>query len=201
VPSSISQKELKIVKEVRSSFLTDEDRSRYWDRTYSVTGPEVFPPPSQFAAFISQEADQSDLIVELGCGAGRDSFFFARQGFRVIAVDGSVAAVSKCQERAELIGSGSIKFLHGVVGDPDLESMLRSFLPSGRVFNLMVYARFFLHAINEEEENALLEMLARLTRRGDRCAFEYRTKRDAALAKVTAGHYRRFVDPVVFYSK
>jgi SAM-dependent methyltransferase len=182
-------------------FLTEEDRSRYWDKTYSATNSDLFSPPSQFAAFIAQEVDRSDLILELGCGTGRDSFFFAKYGMRVVAVDGSAAAVKKCQDKATSLEASGIKFFQGVVGDPDLESKLCSFLPLRRDFKLMVYARFFLHAINEEEENALLAMLARITKAGDRCAFEYRTKRDASLTKVTEKHYRRFVDPIIFYSK
>lgn len=183
------------------SGLVERERSQYWETVYSAMSFDRLPPPSQFAAFVTQEAAEAGLIIEFGCGTGRDSLFFARQGLPVIAIDSAEAAVSKCREKAEQYGLENVKFLHGVVGDPALKAVLDEYIPSKRDFSVMIYARFFLHAITDAEESALLEALAALAKPGDRCAFEYRTTRDAALTKVTAGHYRRFVDPIYLYAK
>lgn len=59
----------------------------------------------------------------------------------------------------------------------------------------MAYARFFLHAITDSEELAFFEGMSAALREGDRLAVEYRTIRDAEGEKVTAAHYRRFVEP------
>src|SRR5215207_813088 len=62
----------------------------------------------------------------------------------------------------------------------------------------IVYARFFVHAITEAEEESLLDLAAEITDPGDLLAVEYRTVRDSSGAKVTETHYRRFVLPAAF---
>ena len=59
----------------------------------------------------------------------------------------------------------------------------------------MAYARFFLHAITDNEELAFFKDMSAALHEGDRLAVEYRTVRDEAGQKVTAAHYRRFVEP------
>ena len=39
-----------------------------------------------------------DLILDLGCGSGRDSKFFLNHGYRVVAVDGSKIMSKKASE-------------------------------------------------------------------------------------------------------
>ncbi len=46
-------------------------------------------------------------ILELGCGQGRDSLFFAREGYSVIAVDASKTAIGQMKERVAAAGLGS----------------------------------------------------------------------------------------------
>ena len=38
-------------------------------------------------------------ILELGCGNGRDSFYFAKNGLNVTAIDASNAVIEKLQNR------------------------------------------------------------------------------------------------------
>ncbi len=65
----------------------------------------------------------------------------------------------------------------------------------------VVYARFFVHAITEAEEEGLLDVAAAMTDPGDLLAVEYRTVRDSSGAKVTKTHYRRFVLPAAFEAR
>ena len=71
-----------------------EEKGEYWNQYYASREVMKLSAPSQFAAFAAQEAGDAHLIIEVGCGNGRDSLFFARHGFQVVAIDGSTAAIA-----------------------------------------------------------------------------------------------------------
>ncbi len=168
---------------------TTVERTGYWDGYYAERRTTRRPLPSQFATFVAGELDRPHHVVELGCGAGRDSIFFAAYGHQVTGVDGSVQAVESCTALAAALGE-QVTFLSASIDDPDLVDRVGP-AEGPRV----VYARFFLHAITDEEERAFLDLAAALTVPGDLLAVEYRTVRDSSGSKVTEKHYRRFVNP------
>jgi SAM-dependent methyltransferase len=170
-------------------------RTDYWDEYYAGRASRVRRLPSQFAAFIAGELDQRHRIIELGCGDGRDALFFASYGHDVIGVDASHTAVEACQLLAETLGE-TAAFIVARIEEPDLAARVR-----GEAGPRLVYARFFLHAITEAEEESLLDLAAAITDPGDFLAVEYRTVRDQSGAKVTASHYRRFVLPAAFEAR
>ncbi len=45
------------------------------------------------------ESGRGLRALDLGCGAGAQTFFMASRGFRVIGLDGSAAAIDRCAER------------------------------------------------------------------------------------------------------
>jgi len=51
-------------------------------------------------------------LVDLGCGEGRDSIFFARHGFQVLGVDISSVGIRKAEHRASRLGVNA-RFLVG----------------------------------------------------------------------------------------
>jgi hypothetical protein len=60
--------------------------------------------------------------------------------------------------------------------------------------NVLVYSRFFLHAVTQEVQDALLGDALELSGRfPTTLALEFRTPSDAALAKMFDSHFRRFV--------
>lgn len=65
----------------------------------------------------------------------------------------------------------------------------------------MLYARFFVHAITDHEEESFLDLAAAVTSPGDLLAVEYRTIRDQVGAKETQTHFRRFVLPATFQAR
>ena len=173
-----------------------EGREDYWDEWYARrAAQQARPIPSQFAAFVVGELTEPHDVVELGCGGGRDSLFFSSYGHQVLGVDGSAAAVTACEQLAAALGE-SARFLQSAVDDPALPDRIgRADRPRA------VYARFFVHAITDEEEERFLDLAAALTRTGDLLAVEYRTVRDSSGAKETGAHYRRFVLPARFQSR
>ena len=171
------------------------DRTGYWDDYYASRSSVARPLPSQFATFVAGELTGPCRVVELGCGNGRDSIFFASYGHDVTGVDGSESAVKGCQTLAEALGVEA-RFLHSSIDDPELPGRLgRAGEHDGQ---LVLYARFFVHAITDEEEKDFFALATQLTSPGDVLAVEYRTVRDQSGAKVTDAHYRRFVAPSSF---
>jgi SAM-dependent methyltransferase len=171
------------------------DRALYWDDFYAASAADRLPLPSQFAVFVAGELDGAHRIVEFGCGTGRDAIFFAGRGHEVIGIDASPQAVKASEARARNARVDAT-FLTARVDDKHLVAQLP---PSERP--LVVYARFFVHAITDAEEQTFLDLAAELTKAGDRLAVEYRTTRDSSGAKVTPGHYRRFVTPARFQAR
>jgi len=178
-----------------SSADTTEHRSDYWDEYYAARATTRRPLPSQFATFVAGELDRPHHVIELGCGNGRDSIFFSSFGHEVIGVDGSEAAVAASSHLAEALGEKA-SFIHSAIDDPALAERL-----GAGEGPKALYARFFIHAITDEEEQVLLDLAAAVTGPGDLLAVEYRTIRDQVGAKETEAHYRRFVLPATFQAR
>ena len=72
-----------------------------------------------------------------------------------------------------------------------------------------IYARFFLHAINEISENIFLKNISKNFQNDTLIAFEFRTIKDVLMKKGKkiskyerlTDHYRRFIDPNKFQNK
>lgn len=177
------------------------DRREHWDGFYRSTDWRGLKPPSQFGAFVIGELTESTLLVDVGCGSGRDALFFASQGVEVVGVDASAVAIAHCSQAAEQARLPA-SFVCASVEDTKLAAQLRATAGYGRAEALLVYARFFLHAIPEPAEDAFLDLVAALAKPGrTRLAVEFRTQRDATLPKTTAQHYRRFIAPVDLLQK
>lgn len=174
---------------------TPEARTHYWDEYYAARSTTVRRLPSQFAVFVAGELEGRHRIIELGCGNGRDSMFFASYGHEVVGVDASHAAIDGCRRLAEALGERAT-FIASRIEDPALPALVR-----GASGPRLVYARFFLHAITEEEERDLIALASSITDPGDLLAVEYRTVRDSSGVKVTDQHYRRFVLPAAFEAR
>ncbi len=170
-------------------------RRAYWDHYYAARLRPERRLPSQFATFVAGELDQRHRVIELGCGDGRDAMFFANYGHDVVGIDASPAAINACRLLAGIL-SENASFIVSRIDDPELADRIK-----GSSGPRVVYARFFLHAITEVEEEALLDLAAAITEPGDMLAVEYRTVRDSSGAKVTELHYRRFVLPAAFEAR
>jgi ubiquinone/menaquinone biosynthesis C-methylase UbiE len=174
--------------------ISEEARESYWNQFYAARAATL-GAPSQFALFVLGETDNGCAIVDVGCGTGRDALYFASQGRKVVGVDASVAGVEHC---AGLAADNALdaKFIAAPIDSHTLAGAVQAVLPQSGL--TCVYARFFIHAINDDEEQAFLALASTLCREGDRLAVEFRTLRDAQLAKETGAHYRRYVNPLTF---
>ncbi len=81
-------------------------QQKRWDDAYAgdpeFFGAEPSYPARKAAALMKAEGAQR--LLELGAGQGRDTIFFAREGFRVCAVDYSKSAIEGIRRNARRLG-------------------------------------------------------------------------------------------------
>ena len=81
-----------------------------WEETYGKR-PDFFgAEPSAFGVRAASAFDQHGLhtILELGCGQGRDTFMLLQRGFEVTALDYSEAGLRQLDQRAKVLGGGTL---------------------------------------------------------------------------------------------
>jgi tellurite methyltransferase len=87
-----------------------------YDERYSRPGLYWGSKPTQLARDVVRLARSLPrlprTLVDLGCGEGRDSIYFARQGYRALGVDISSVGVRKAARRASRLGL-KVRFLVG----------------------------------------------------------------------------------------
>jgi ubiquinone/menaquinone biosynthesis C-methylase UbiE len=155
----------------------------YWDHFYKEAGAPKFP--SQFACMVATELMTKSTIIEFGCGNGRDAMFFAAVGHQVIATDASEVAIKQNSERAQ---NGNPTFIAS-----DISSLTKEKLGlSGANLPLVIYSRFFQHAITADDEVLQLKLLHSLLQPGGFGYFEFRTEKDSQTVKAHGEHFRRY---------
>lgn len=181
-----------------TSRLNEDSNSAYWNEFYGKhTAPLV---PSQFAAFVMGQFSQLGFVIDIGCGNGRDTAFFLNFKVPVLAIDRSQVALDELLHKHFDARFGAIC---GDITDDVLPAKVENWLSClGPNVPGIVYARFFLHAIDDEQEEAFLRLISDLARKRDIVlCLEFRTIEDARRTKVTGVHFRRYVDPAAFISR
>ena len=163
------------------------DDREYWNKYYRghQGGSEVESP---FARDVyGRYLAGGGRLLDLGCGNGRDSLYFAGKGLSVLGIDSSEVAIESLEGKssAEFV-CGDFVRLYGVAdGSADF-----------------CYSRFTVHAITLEQEMELLRNVKRVLRGGGRLFVEVRSVHDGIYGKgeaveqdafVYEGHYRRFI--------
>jgi adenylylsulfate kinase-like enzyme/SAM-dependent methyltransferase len=178
---------LEAVRKVDATQHSDKGRDAHWNAYYS--GGQLIREPSSFAQLVAAEVQSPARLLEVGCGNGRDSLFFASQGFEVTALDPSRTAIDVCRSS---LGAERVEFIHGVANQ--LTDAYASRFD-------VAYSRFCLHAMTEPEEIDTLEAVQRAIQPGARFYIECRSINDPLARKgevISAterihGHYRRFI--------
>ena len=161
-----------------------EQSINYWNSYYeSHACPDG---PSLFAEFCLEKIEKPCKLLDLGCGNGRDSKFFARNGVNVIACDQSQIALK------ELDGINNISVLNSDIGD--LEKNYK-----GKID--VLYSRFSLHAVDEITAHDALEWGYQHLTPGGKLFLEVRSCDDPHYGEgvqvddnaFVTDHYRRFV--------
>ena len=81
-------------------------QQKHWEETFTekpeMFGTEASDPARKAAEILKREGKTN--ILELGCGQGRDTFFFAKNGFRVYALDYSLAGLEAIMNKTRELG-------------------------------------------------------------------------------------------------
>ena len=121
-----------------------------WAREYARRPAEYVlgTAPSAFARALRALLVPGARVLELGCGEGRDSVFFAGRGCDVTAVDVSVAGLRKAERLARIAGV-EVRWVHADAA---------RYLPRGRRFDV-VYSCGAIHYV---PRRLRAELLARV---------------------------------------
>lgn len=167
------------------------DDRLYWNSFYKKGN--VRSEPSKFANYILKFVKDGKKLLDLGCGNGRDSLFFASRNLQVVGIDNSEEVINMLRE---VNTKGNALF---VCDDFTMSSTLYQ-----QQYDYC-YSRFTLHAINEkQQENLLKNVYNSLKVSSDSGYFfiEVRSVNDDLYEKgepagknayVYQGHYRRFM--------
>lgn len=101
------------------------------------------------------------------CGDGRDSYFFSSHGFQTIGIDGSLEAINNCKQN---FNHELLDFFCYDIEEQSLYEKIKEIITSQNK-KLVFYSRFFLHAINDNQQNILLNSLKKIKDNESLCFF------------------------------
>jgi len=188
-----------------SDDIQGEANIKYWDSFYSKNSQ--LQEPSPFAQWCVQNYFDSDSkVLDLGCGNGRDTFYFLKNKIVATGADGSSHVIGVNNTRLGLTGVEQNTTFFELHFDGSEDKELPENLPEG--INV-IYSRFFLHAISEADEDRVLDFCDSSLERGGKLCFEFRTIHDPLMSQgiqLSANerytdHYRRFIDSTSFRKK
>jgi tellurite methyltransferase len=162
----------------------------YWNNYYSINSETKIN--SSFSEFISSFLTEDDRMIELGCGDGRDAFYFAKKGLVVHAIDQS----------EEIIKVNKTKNTDGVFFHCADFTIDPVFLDRDQRVK-HVYSRFTLHSINKIDFESTLDWIYGRLEVGGYFHFEVRSCNDPLFGVgeslgdngYYSSHYRRFFSP------
>ena len=140
----------------------------YWNDYYN--SKEHVIKPSSFAILIAKKFIRKDsYVLEVGSGDGRDTFYLRKKAKYVLGVDLSSIVIKKNKLKSKRLGYRNIKF----------KNLSSSHLHKIQNKNInFIYARFFIHSINEISENVFLKILSTKFKDNTLIALEFRTIKD-----------------------
>lgn len=170
-----------------------KEEMKYWREYYSThSNPS---DASSFAEFILPKLGENKRLIELGCGNGRDSIFFSKNGISVVAVDQVSDEIDYLNENHK---NENVDFVCD-----DFTNLGET--SSGVILNSdfdYVYSRFTFHSIMEAQEDRTLDWIAGKLKKDACFLLEARSlkdpmfKRGRALSETEnfTTHYRRYMD-------
>jgi hypothetical protein len=169
----------------------------YWANFYAHT---EYSSGSSFCELVDGRADTPGMVVDIGCGDGRDSCWFGMSGRHVLGVDRSHIGIRHAAVKAESLGLADlVRFRACDVSDAAaLRAVLSEARRSADGGAVVFYLRFFLHSVTEEVQETLLSVINESARPGDMFAAEFRSEADEELPKTFMKHYRRFQSGIAF---
>jgi SAM-dependent methyltransferase len=163
-----------------------------WDSFYATAGRKLTRDPSPFAQWVQQRDPSDRALLDVGAGNCRDSFFFARQGRRVTALDFSMGVLERTVRRS---GPGDPELATAPINLNDTREVLALGTELARRDEATdVYCRLTLDAVEPVGRENILRLASMALRREGHLYLEFRTQRD----RLTDHHFdlpRKFLSP------
>lgn len=167
-----------------------KDQKQYWDeahRNFALAAHSA--EPTSFAKDANGVLKPHSEVLELGCGVGNDSIYFAQQGHTVMATDFSNVLIDENKAKYNHTG---LTFAQQDISQP-LEFNDGQFDA--------VYARLSLHYFTDEVTRHVFAELARVLKPGGKLCFMCKSTEDRLYGQGTEleqdmydleGHVRHF---------
>jgi tellurite methyltransferase len=168
---------------------------KYWNKFYSRNS---IKKESTFAKFTQKKIKLKKAnVLDVGCGNGRDAFFFAKKNHVVLGIDISKEVIQKNSKKKN-------RNLEFKKFDIEKDMLKKKFD--------VIYCRFFLHTINQILEKKLITLIKKVKNERTMVFFEFRNFKDKIFGNFKAkdhnkviefekGHFRRIIDPKIFKKK
>ena len=163
---------------------------KYWNKFYKKTNH--IKKATLFAKFCAKKLkNYSGTLYDVGCGNGRDVFYFNKKKINCIGIDRSHEVIKK-----------NLKGDHLPLSNKFIKSDFITFFKK-KINNkkFSIYSRFTLHTINYKDEKKFLQNLSK-QKKLDFIFIETRTTKDELYGtgkkigrhEFISSHYRRFID-------
>ena len=175
-----------------------QNQKKYWDSFYNKF---FVNEPSNFCKYIIKKkiCKKKNRILEVGCGNGRDTFFFLKKNFQILSLDKSHKAILLNQKK-----------INDIFFCKDISNLSKAdvvFFKNKKID--IVYARFFIHTLNFENENKFFKFCNNILIPNGKILLEFRTIHDPLINKGKkiseterlTDHYRRFIDTSTLIEK
>ncbi|MBD5165433.1 MAG: methyltransferase domain-containing protein [Helicobacter sp.] len=171
------------------SGLTKIDDRVYWEKYYAIH--HKIGESSLFAkTCMTNYFKKGQTLVELGCGNGRDSIYFAHNGIQVLGID-------QCKNIIDFLQKHTNANLNFQCADFANLSV--------KVQYDIIYSRFTLHSITQKQQDKVILWAKESLKRGGIFAIEVRGYKNSLYkmgipvegekdAFIFENHYRRFLN-------
>lgn len=123
-----------------------------WSAPETVAGFVQSPPNATLMAFAEAELARtgSGVLLDIGCGAGRNALPLARQGWRVIGTDTSAPMLAAAADRLRHEEAPlDLAFVHAAMDALPMEDSSADFVVAHGIWNLARDSREFRRAVRD----------------------------------------------------
>jgi SAM-dependent methyltransferase len=169
----------------------EKGQKQQWDMTYTSKQEFFGREPSELAisALKAFKEHKVKNVLELGCGQGRDTWFFIKNGFQITALDYSETGICQMREDAQKSGVKVALQVHDV----------REPLPFGDgTFDAIYSHMFFTMEFPEEELAFMLKECLRVLRPNGLNLYSVRNDHDPHYGKFTPKGKDMWQNPLGF---
>lgn len=167
-----------------------------WDQFAKTSAKKVPDAPTRFARWVARNYPTTRPLVDLGCGTGRDTVWFANKHARPVhGVDYSGPMLRHANQRLKAVGKPlSVELTTANLCDERVALSLGAALCRTEE-PVDLYGRFLLHCLRPMPRENIFRLASMSLRRGGYLFLEFRTTADRDLPHVFTDVKRWYLDP------